>query len=326
MNKAIDKYQKRLLEIPLPGGNGCHPTLLGIANLGVIGKIPPKQIFYDLRYHIPQGNRHVPDKEIWNAINRALEDHGHSDAKKTIMKAQKYKLLNRKRNLYDFAVAFKYLISNVPIKTEDDLWEASPIRIDWPPTEDPINLLKYLYQPNDLLFIGDVKEAGSKKKSIRTAEDWISNFTKKGVTSPHILINPLTGNFAPKKGGTGKTLRGDGCISKFRFCLIEFDNLTRDEQLRFWSSVQLPICALIDSGGKSIHAWIDISKLAEIRSLEDWKKHIRNRLYSQLLIPLGVDAACSNPARLSRMPGHFRTEKNNYQRLLWLSSEGRSVI
>jgi len=97
------------------------------------------------------------------------------------------------------------------------------------------------------------------------------------------------------------------------------------EQLKFWSSAKLPVVALIHSGGKSIHAWIDVQKRAKVECAEDWQTHIRGYLHDRLLAPLGVDAACSNPARLSRLPGHYREEKGQYQRLLWLSAEGRHI-
>ena len=105
--------------------------------------------------------------------------------------------------------------------------------------------------------------------------------------------------------------------------MVEFDDLSREDQIRFWSAVKLPIVALIDTGGKSIHAWVQVSKLATVNTLEQWQENIKIKLYDRILAPLGVDAACSNPSRLSRLPGHLRD--GNYQRLLWLSSEGRPV-
>jgi hypothetical protein len=107
--------------------------------------------------------------------------------------------------------------------------------------------------------------------------------------------------------------------------MAEFDGLCREDQIRFWSAVKLPIVALIDSGGKSIHAWLDVQKLAKVETPEQWQSEIKGRLYDRILTPLGVDSACSNPARLSRLPGYFRSEKQAWQRLLWLSPEGRPV-
>lgn len=107
--------------------------------------------------------------------------------------------------------------------------------------------------------------------------------------------------------------------------MAEFDNLDRTEQIKFWSAVKLPIVALIDSGNKSIHGIIEVSKLAKIETSEQWDTQIKQRLYERILKPLGVDGACSNSARLSRLPGHFRSKKSSMQKILWLSSEGRQI-
>jgi hypothetical protein len=101
--------------------------------------------------------------------------------------------------------------------------------------------------------------------------------------------------------------------------------MSREDQIKFWAAVKLPVCALIDSGGKSIHGWIDVQRLVNVDSPERWETEIKQRLYDRILKPMGVDGACSNPARLSRLPGHHRTEKEARQRILWLSAEGKTV-
>lgn len=91
--------------------------------------------------------------------------------------------------------------------------------------------------------------------------------------------------------------------------VAEFDNLNRHDQLAFWASIPLPVTALIDSGGKSIHALISIQGVS---SCSEWKKRVEDGLYARYLVPLGVDPACRNEARLSRLPGHYR-DGNNWQ-------------
>jgi hypothetical protein len=202
------------------------------------------------------------------------------------------------------------------IQDEADLWEASPIRVDWTPDQDALYFLPFMFKPDDLIFIGDHHEPGVKNQNIKNVSAWISYFKNGGKTAPHIIINPLSGLPAEKKTGAGETFRGDGNVKEFRYCIAEFDLLSREDQFRFWTAVKLPVACLIDSGGKSIHAWI---KLSEITKADQWEKEIKGQLYEQGLIPLGVDRACSNPARLSRLPGHFRADKGKYQRLLWLA-------
>ncbi len=190
---------------------------------------------------------------------------------------------------------------------------------------DAILLLETLYNRTDLLFIGERVQPGIIGDTIRTTGEWITFLQDGGKTGPHIILNPLTGTPTVKKTGDGETYRGDGNISSYRFCMAEFDTLSRENQIKFWSGVKLPLVCLIDSGGKSIHAWLDVQKLAKVETSEDWQREIKTRLYDQILTPMGVDSQCSNPARLSRLPGHFRTEKQAWQRLLWLSPEGRPV-
>ncbi len=59
MKHILEKYRKRLSLIPAPGGNGCHPALLGAANLGVMAGLSADQIFRDIRENIPHGGRQV---------------------------------------------------------------------------------------------------------------------------------------------------------------------------------------------------------------------------------------------------------------------------
>lgn len=317
VNNCELKYRERLQMIPAPGGGGCHAAILGISNLGVMAGIRPEAIFQDLRHSIPQGTRRISDREITDAINKSLSEHSGSTFTPRPRPAPIVK---------DGKTALQKISDQGKISDEADLWEASPIRLWGDPQDDPALLLENLYDPDDLIFIGERYQAGIVGKTIRTAEEWINRFRAGGKTAPHIILNPLTGSTTMKKTGDGETLRGDGNIKTFRFCVVEFDNLRREDQIRFWSAVKLPIVALIDSGGKSIHAWLDVQKLAVIETSEQWLSKIKQHLYDRLLTPLGVDSACSNPARLSRLPGHYRKEKEAYQRLLWLSPLGRQII
>lgn len=339
------KYIEKLNSMPAPG-TGCHPSLLSAANLGVLADIPPEEIFSEIRGSIPAGKRKVSDKEINEAIIRAAKD----NCNITLPNGERYRRYippKSKAIIKDSKATLQRILEQSNISEEVDLWEKSPIRIDWTPEDDKINFLLAMFEPSDLLFIGERLEPGIIGQNIRTAAAWIKFFQIEhnisidvhrgeqiperhlrplskikdpeqqpgGKTAPFIIINPLTGKPAPKKDGDGETFRGDNNINSFRYCLVEFDNLTIEEQIRFWTAAKLPIMALVDSGGKSIHGWI---KLSNINSISDWQREIKQKLYDQYLIPLGVDPACSNPARLSRLPGHLR-EKGKYQKILWLN-------
>lgn len=182
-----------------------------------------------------------------------------------------------------------------------------------------------LYEDSHLLFMGGPKQPGILGDTIRTVKVWREYAEGGGILPEHFCINPLDGIPSPKSNGDGTTLRGNKNVAIFLYALGEFDGRSREDQLRFWSTVKIPIRCLIDSGNKSIHALIDVQKLVKIDTLDQWNEQIKNRLFGQFLKPMGIDTATSNPARLSRTPGHFRSETGKYQRILWLSPEGRYI-
>jgi hypothetical protein len=312
---AVERYHAALENIPAPGG-GCHCALLRVANYGVMAKRDPQQLHDEIRHAIPPGDRHVPDREIDDAIEKALADYRGG----TFVPRPKPQPI-----VQDGKAALERILNQAEITDEATVWDNSPIRVSGEPREDMVLLLSTFYESTDLVFIGERHDAGVVGSTIRTVAEWVAYFRAGGRTWPHIIPNPLDGIPRPKKTGDGMTLRGDANVATYRFAVVEFDTLSRAEQLRFWAAIQLPILVLIDSGGKSIHGWLDVQQLAPVQTAEAWAEHIKRQLYDALLTPLGVDGACSNPSRLSRLPGHFRTEKHSYQRLLWLSAEGRAV-
>ena len=292
----------------LPPGSGYHTDLLRKANYAAILGLEPGEAFTDLRQRTPQGTRRVSDREIRDALRKAYGDLGGG----TFVPRPRPKPV-----VQDGKQALRQIIEKAVIDDEADLWEASPIRLMDEPKYDAESFLEAMFRPEDLLFIGSTYDTNN----IRSRDAWIES----GCDAPHIIVNPLSGGLAANKAGDGQTYRGDHNVTAFHHCLVEFDNLSREDQIRFWSAVHLPIKALVCTGGKSIHAWVDVRKLASVTTLEEWDAHIRRVFYDRTLRPLGVDGACSNPSRLSRLPGHYREKTGKYQRILWLSSEGRPI-
>lgn len=315
VEKKLERYKEALKRIPPPGG-GCHPALLSVANHGVRAGLDGQRIFQDLYAYIPHGRRRIPDREITDAINKAMADHNGGAFTPRLRPAP---------FVHDGKAILKKIMSQGKYSNESDLFENSPIRLSDPPLTGTTLLLQTLFNRADLIWIGERHAPGIIGETIRPAAECIAYFCKGGATAPHIILNPLTGTTAPTKTGDKTTFRGDGNIAAYRYCLVEFDNLSREDQIRFWSAVKLPICALIDSGSRSIHGWIDVQKLAKVETPEQWTTQIKTRLYDRILTPMGVDSACSNPARLSRLPGHFRTEKQAFQKILWLAPTGRPL-
>jgi hypothetical protein len=310
MREIESRYQTKLNEMPSPG-RGRHKALLGIANLGIMAHLPPERIHADIAARTASAP--MPDREIEAAIVKAARDHqagGTPPAKPAPI-------------VKDGNAGLRRIIDQGRITDDADLWEASPYRLTGRVEDDPLVLLENLFGPHNYIFIGGKFDDGILGQTIRRVSEWGEYLRAGGTAGPYVIINDLTGKPAPKKSG-GDSYRGDAAIASYRHCLIEFDDLPREDQLRFWSAARLPIRALVDTGGKSIHAWIDLTKLGEVKTQDDWDRVIKVGLYERVLIPLGVDRACCNPARLSRLPGCRRGER--MQRLLWFSPEGREVL
>ena len=114
-----------------------------------------------------------------------------------------------------------------------------------------------------------------------------------------IRFNPINGE------GVGNTN-----VTAYRFALVESDTMPLDAQYRMYRKLNLPIAAMVTSGGKSIHAivHIDAANAVEYRD--------RVEMLYTILANKGmvVDTQNKNPSRLSRLPGCVRGD--NKQMLL----------
>lgn len=314
----MERFRMKLTEIPAPGeGSGCHGALLGAANLGVFAGLGDAQIHSDIQQAIPAGSRPVPDQEIAGAIKKARHDHPDGGPSRD-WRPQPTMEFRPQLNGGDYR---QVLIDRSQSVTRHDIMALSPEDI----TEDPVGAamltLDRLFAPDELLFIGDDKVPGRMGESIKPARLWIEDFDREGgVPFPKLIVNPLSGLPAEKKSGDGPTLRGDGCVERPRFMVVEFDDVGPHDQLSFWHSViqaeLMPVAALVGSGGKSLHAWLQL----DLPDLGAWDQLVKQELYGDhgRLTKLGADRQCCNPARLSRMPGHYRASNNRLQRLVYL--------
>ena len=312
--KITNSFTAALSTLPRPGGNGYHPRLLGVANIGIRSGLSPEEVAAALRAHTLPGGRRVPDREIADAVQKAMA--GRPNISFRSYTTHRWHNPCPATKTFDVPTFMRRMQREADGIEEVDIWEASPVRIDWPPEQDAIAVLSRLYAPDDVLFIGDTYG-----RTVKPVAEWLAYLRAGRLIPPHIIPNPLTGQVAPTKVGR-PSLRADACVQSFRFAVAEFDGMSREDQLRFWWSINVPVCALIDSGGKSLHAWIRIDDIA---TTEKWTTIVEGEIFGRFLIPLGCDAACRNEARLSRLPGHFRTQKERWQRILYLAPKGRAI-
>jgi len=304
-NKVSARFSDALRACPSAGA-GVHGWILSCANLAAFAGVSPADAERDILAAMSRPPS--PSAEVGAAVRKAYAEHkpGMAFTPRSIAPAKpKPKPMT--------AAAF---IARGDGATEADWHEASPLRLDWEPgPRDAAALLRVLYRPWEFVFCGERYGGG---ECVRTAADWIAAFDDGRPVPPHFIPNPLTGREHPLADGK-PSRRGDSAVAGFLYAVAEFDGMDKADQLALWWGFRsAPITALIDSGGKSVHAILRV----ECETRADWEREIEGKLFPRVLVPLGCDPACRNEARLSRLPGHYRAEKGAWQRLLYLNPEG----
>jgi RecA-family ATPase len=167
--------------------------------------------------------------------------------------------------------------------------------------------LQSAFAPTEVVCICEQVEDGKPMTSgsFLPIEDWIARFDdpesilfrSDRTDGVFVRINP----FRPSLYSGS-----DNDVAAYRHVLVEFDDKPKAEQEQLLRSSGLPISVLIDSGGKSIHAWVRV----DAPSRKEWDAR-RDLIYSS--IP-GVDPKNKNPSRFSRLPGAWRGDQK--QKLL----------
>ena len=125
-------------------------------------------------------------------------------------------------------------------------------------------------------------------------------------------IGYILGDWNPKAGAWARInpMSGEGCknsdVEEFRHCLIESDSLPKEEQLRKIRELNLPCSALVDSGGKSIHAIVKIDAGKDEKLYRERVSKLHEFLAKN---GFPVDKACKNASRLSRIAAVTRDGK-----------------
>lgn len=187
----------------------------------------------------------------------------------------------------------------------------------WNPAQDLITYLELLFEPddkvgyvtNDVWQDSDGRWVPSKGVYDRTAAELIASVRK----HPDDL-GATIGDWKPQVGAwihfnplDGAGVKNEN-VTRFRYALVESDTLSVAEQDILYRKLELPVAALVHSGGKSLHAIVHV----DAENYDEYRKRVEF-LYDFLeKNGLTVDKQNRNPSRLSRMPGVTRNGNRQY--------------
>ena len=203
-----------------------------------------------------------------------------------------------------------------------------PLPLPEPIEDGFLKLLSTCFEPDEHVAIAPATEDGEgnivpKRGVTLTAEEWSKRVEAKGgidkcfTTKVGLFcrINPVCA------GGS----RNDD-VTSYRHVLVEFDCNDKGEpipkEVQFGAIVSsgLPVSAVIDSGNKSIHAWVAVCA----PNAEEYRRRVD--IVWDWFEGLNLDKQNRNPARLSRCPEGWRTVDGQArrQRLLAVKVGARS--
>ena len=181
----------------------------------------------------------------------------------------------------------------------------------WNPVDDFKRYLRALFQPDEhISWVTEAKQdedgkwkPAGKGTYWKTCADTLKQLDKHSED-----ISDTIGDYEHEAGAWIRfnPVNGEGVnnsnVTAYRFALVESDTMPLDAQYRMYRKLNLPIAAMVTSGGKSIHAivHIDAANAAEYRD--------RVEMLYTILANKGmvVDTQNKNPSRLSRLPGCVR--------------------
>ena len=188
---------------------------------------------------------------------------------------------------------------------------------EWNPVQELITYLETLFEPEDKVgYVSnevwedeDGKWKPKKGMFDRTAGELIASLRKHPDD-----IGATIGDWQPEAGAWIRFNPVDGIgvsnenVTRFRYALVESDTLPIAEQDAIYRKLELPVAALVHSGGKSLHAivHVDAPDYAEYRKRVDFLYDFMDKN------GVTIDKQNRNPSRLSRMPGVTRNGNRQY--------------
>ena len=185
----------------------------------------------------------------------------------------------------------------------------------WDPVTELVSYLEALFDADDYVgyvtksYEKDGRHTPSKGCYDRTAGKLIQELGRCGGDVGRVL-----GDYSPEAGAwirfnplDGKGVKNEN-VTEFRYALVESDSIPVEKQNAIIRELELPVAALVHSGGKSLHAIVRV----EAESLQEYRTRV-DYLYSVCQKNgLEPDRQNRNPSRRSRLPGVMRGESKQF--------------
>ena len=150
------------------------------------------------------------------------------------------------------------------------------------------------------------------KGTFQTVQWWIDNFFGVEAKDKEMFHAKPQGAWIRINSIKADDYSGrDDSVASFRYVLVEFDTRPKEEQYAIFKQSNLPISCIVDSGGKSLHAWVRV----DAKDWEEWK--VRREQVFAYLSDYEPDEMTKNPSRWSRLGGVWRGERE--QRIVELN-------
>lgn len=198
-----------------------------------------------------------------------------------------------------------------PPPADTSAWSTSPSQM-------AIEYLGALFKPNEYVaytvkFSEDDRHPGKWRPygcyCDRTSEE-LTDELKELAAQGCDDLGAVFGIPSPTEGGACVCVNptdGDGrtreSIIEYRHVVAESDEDDRDTFIRVTRQLRLPVSALVDSGNKSVHAIVRVDCGDDAKLYRKRFEAVRAAYASW---GITIDKACSNPSRMSRLPGVMR--------------------
>ena len=279
--RTIPKNVQDFLASP-PGKGGTHNWLVKAA-IRLKPYLPEAGIYECLRKTVEQKVHHrtVPSREICDAIVFATTMAGRSIQAKPAIK---------------WPQADKDEIQRVLEKVPPLTWDISP--------PGPGRALQALFSPTELICYGPRKELAK----IACA----GNLARFAAEMQFIVPNPMRAEFGLTTSGKFSARCNANVLCR-KHLIVEIDDefLGKERQARILSFLagMVPLRMVVDSGGKSLHGWFDVSELGDEGT----------RAFFEKAVLLGADRHMWALSQWTRMPGGKRQTDTGFvsQRILY---------